>query len=112
MSSNYKLLGNRKRGLLFVVSAPAGTGKTTLVGMLTKEFDSVKTSISCTTRPARPYEVHGQHYYFLSEAEFNEKVAHNEFLEHVTLFGYQYGTLRTHVEERQAKGQHVVLVID
>jgi guanylate kinase len=112
MSSKQKLVGNLPYGLTFIVSAPAGTGKTTLVQMLTKEFDSVKMSISCTTRPARPYEVNGVHYFFLSDAEFNKKVQERDFLEHVTLFGYQYGTSFEHVEELKRKGFHVVLVID
>ncbi len=107
-----KLVGNLKYGKVFVVSAPAGTGKTTLVGMLTKEFESVKMSISCTTRPPRPFEVDGVHYHFYSDVEFQEKLEAGAFIEHVTLFGYRYGTSREHVQELQKKGHHVVLVID
>src|SRR5437016_8413914 len=112
MSSKQQLVGNLKYGLTFVVSAPAGTGKTTLVQMLTKEFDSIKMSVSSTTRPPRSYEIDGVHYHFLTESQFSEKVEHGDFLEHVSLFGYRYGTSYEHVEELKKKGYHVVLVID
>lgn len=107
-----KLLGGRHTGLTFVVSAPAGTGKTTLVSMLMDEFPCVKSSISCTTRPIRPGEIDGVHYIFLSEAEFSKKVEEGEFLEHVTLFGWRYGTSRNIVQKMKENGTHVVLVID
>jgi len=112
MSSKQKLLGNVPYGLTFVVSAPAGTGKTTLVGMLTKEFDSVKMSISCTTRRPRHHEVDGVDYHFVTKEQFAEKLAAGEFLEHATIFGYEYGTSKAHIEELKKKGKHVVLVID
>jgi guanylate kinase len=112
MLSKQKLVGNLTFGLTFVVSAPAGTGKTTLVGMLTKEFDAVKMSISCTTRPPRPHEIDGVHYHFISEDEFQRKVEAGEFLEHVSLFGHRYGTSATYIEKKKSKGLHVVLVID
>ncbi len=112
MSNKQKLVGSRPQGLTFVVSAPAGTGKTTLVGMLTKEFDAVKMSISCTTRPPRFHEIDGVHYNFLSEEEFQKRADSGEFLEHVTLFGHRYGTSAGLIEKMKAKGQHVVLVID
>ncbi|MBI3236332.1 MAG: guanylate kinase, partial [Chlamydiales bacterium] len=76
-----KILGNRKLGLVFIVSAPAGPGKTTLVRMLTHEFDCVAESISCTTRPIRSQEIAGKDYYFLSSEEFEEKKKTGDFLE-------------------------------
>lgn len=112
MSNKQKCLGNRTVGLTFVVSAPAGAGKTTLVNMLTNEFSSVKASISCTTRPKRADERDGEHYFFLTEEEFEKKVRAGEFLEHVTLFGYRYGTSKEVVRSMQKEGFHVVLVID
>lgn len=112
MSSKQKLVGNLSRGLVFVVSAPAGTGKTTLVNRLTQEFPGVEVSISCTTRLPRAGEQDGVHYHFLNEADFSEQVKEGKFLEHVTLFGYRYGTNRLHVEEKLALGKHVFLVID
>ena len=112
MSNSHKVLGNHSHGLLFVVSAPAGTGKTTLVEKLTNEFPCVVRSISSTTRPKRPTETDGVDYCFLTDAEFEKKVTEGQFLEHVTLFGYQYGTSKHQVEKQRAEGKHVILVID
>jgi guanylate kinase len=108
-----KLLGNTKKGLLFVVSAPAGTGKSTLVDLLVREFpDEVAESCSCTTRPPRPGEIAQRHYEFMTEAEFQVKISNNEFLEHAEVFGHLYGTRKEVIKELQASGKHVVLVID
>lgn len=112
MSSKQKLLGNCSRGLLFVVSAPAGTGKSTLVDRLTREFDTVRRSISCTTRPKRAGEVDGVDYHFVSQELFDQRVTERAFLEYVSLFGYAYGTIKEDVEAMLRIGQHVVLVID
>lgn len=107
-----KLLGALPRGLVFIVSAPAGTGKTTLVNMLMDEFACVVASISFTTRPPRQGEVNGVHYYFISEEEFAQKISKGEFLEYVRLYGYYYGTSRVWMEAQRAQGKHVILVID
>jgi guanylate kinase len=106
------LLGNLPCGLLFVVSAPAGTGKTTLARMLCDEFDCVVESISCTTRPPRPGEVEGEDYFFISNEEFQAKIKAGDFLEYATVFGYQYGTSKSFVLDQQKAGKHVILVID
>lgn len=105
-------LGNLAKGLLFILSAPAGTGKTTLVQMLTREFPCVVASISYTTRQPRPDEVEGIHYYFISKEQFIDRIAAGEFLEHVELYGDYYGTSRIWVENQLIKGKHVILVID
>lgn len=107
-----KLLGNLTEGLVFVISAPAGTGKTTLVKMLCDEFISVADSISCTTRPPRAGEINGKDYYFLKKEDFEAKIAAGEFLEYAKVFDHYYGTLKEHVVQEQKKGKHVVLVID
>jgi guanylate kinase len=107
-----KLLGNLSRGLLFVLSAPAGTGKTTLVDMLSKEFDCVVESISCTTRPHRVNEHHGKHYHFLSKENFEDKIKNGDFLEYAEVFGYYYGTSSEYVMKQQNMGKHIFLVID
>ncbi|WP_068467849.1 guanylate kinase [Candidatus Protochlamydia phocaeensis] len=106
------LLGNLSEGLAFIVSAPAGTGKTTLVQMLVEEFPSVIASISYTTRLPRTGEVPGKHYHFISESEFEAKIAAADFLEYVKLYGTYYGTSRQWIQEQQRQGKHVVLVID
>jgi guanylate kinase len=108
-----KVLGNTQRGLLFVVSAPAGTGKSTLVDMLLQEFPhEIAESCSCTTRTPRPGEISERHYDFISLEKFEEKIARGEFLEYAKVFGNYYGTRQEEVDRLQAEGKHVVLVID
>ena len=107
-----KLLGNLHKGFVFVLSAPAGTGKTTLVRMLSQEFPCIVESVSSTTRPPRPGEVEGKDYYFLSAQEFEGKIRQGDFLEYAEVFGYYYGTSRTFVLKQQEMGKHVFLVID
>jgi guanylate kinase len=107
-----KLLGNVPRGFVFVLSAPAGTGKTTLVRMLSQEFSCIVESVSCTTRPPRPGEINGKDYFYLSKKEFEEKVKQGDFLEYAEVFGYHYGTSLSFVHEQQDLGKHVFLVID
>lgn len=101
-----------KKGLLFIVSAPAGTGKTTLVRMLRDEFSHVVESISFTTRSPRQGEENGRDYHFIDEDSFKRKIQEGDFLEYAEVFHCFYGTSKTFVEEQRAKGQHVVLVID
>lgn len=107
-----KVLGNLSEGLIFVLSAPAGTGKTTLVRMLREEFSCIAESISCTTRMPRPLEVPGRDYHFLTQKEFDERLKAGDFLEHAKVFGNDYGTSKKYVLEQQKKGKHVFLVID
>lgn len=107
-----KLLGNREKGLVFIVSAPAGTGKTTLTQMLVDEFPCVVESISYTTREKREEEVDGVHYRFITREKFEEKIQAGEFLEYADIYGDLYGTSKEWVESRLEKGLHVVLVID
>ncbi len=107
-----QLVGALKKGIIFVISAPAGTGKTTLAQMLVDEFPSVTRSVSCTTRPRRANEIDGVDYHFLSKEAFAKKVEAREFLEHAEVFGNHYGTLKTHVEKKVNQGNHVLLIID
>ena len=107
-----KLLGTLPKGFVFILSAPAGTGKTTLVRMLSKEFSCIYESVSCTTRPIRPGEKEGEDYHFLSRQEFEEKIHQGDFLEHAEVFGYHYGTSQALVLKQQEIGKHVFLVID
>ena len=112
MRNMSSLLGESKRGLVFIVSAPAGTGKTTLVNKLVAEFDSVIASVSFTTRKPRPGEKEGVHYHFISSEKFQLKIASFDFLEYVNLYGTYYGTSKEWIEKKLAHGKHVVLVID
>ncbi|MBJ7448960.1 MAG: guanylate kinase [Parachlamydiales bacterium] len=112
MSNKIKLLGNLHRGLLFIVSAPAGTGKTTLVKMLTEEFSCVQRSISTTTRAMRKGEVKDVDYHYVDTHTFLEEVEEGVFLEHATVYNHMYGTSRKTVEKQLSSGNHVVLVID
>lgn len=107
-----KVLGNKAKGIVFVISAPAGTGKTTLSRMLSSEFSCVCESISFTTRPIREGEIEGKDYFFISQKTFEEKKAKGEFLEFAEVFGYHYATSRIYVENLQNAGKHVLLVID
>jgi len=107
-----KLLGNLKKGLLFVVSAPAGTGKTTLVKMLMEEFPCIKASISCTTRHPRKGETPDVDYFFISREQFQKKILAGDFFEYAEVFGDYYGTCKESVIHLLEKGMHVVLVID
>lgn len=106
------LLGNCKEGHLFIVSAPAGTGKTTLVQMLCDEFPSVVRSLSFTTRLPRPGEIEGKDYHFISKEEFEKKIQEGDFIEWAEVFGNYYGTSKGYIQSRQKAAKHVVLVID
>jgi guanylate kinase len=100
------------RPLLIVVSAPSGAGKTTLCDMLLADRSDIVYSISCTTRDPRPSEVEGEDYYFLSEEEFDKRLKAESFLEHATVHGHRYGTLREVVLEALGEGQSVLMDID
>jgi len=101
-----------RRGRLFVVAAPSGAGKTSLVRALMERSPRLRFSISVTTRRQRPNEVHGRDYFFVSTDEFERMVAAGAFLEHARVFDNHYGTPRRQVEESLAAGQDLVLEID
>ncbi len=95
-----------------IVSGPSGAGKGTLVERVVDRVPGVWVSVSATTRPPRSGEVEGEHYLFLSPEGFERKVQRNEFLEHASVHGNRYGTLRSEVEARLQEGLHVILEID
>jgi guanylate kinase len=101
-----------RRGRLFVIAAPSGAGKTSLVRALMEREPALRFSISYTTRQQRPAEVHGRDYFFVAKEEFERMVANGEFLEHARVFGNCYGTARAQVEESLAAGQDLILEID
>src|SRR6202158_938068 len=112
-ASKSKTLSSRfsRYGILFVLSAPSGAGKTTLVDALRKTSEFVY-SVSCTTRPARAGEVEGEDYRFLAETEFNARAKVGEFLEHATVHGHRYGTLLKPIAENLTNGRDVLIDID
>lgn len=99
-------------GHFFVVAAPSGTGKTSLVRALVSNINDLQISISFTTRPPRPGDVHGKDYYFITPHEFNQMVAAAAFLEHATIYKYSYATSKDWVMKKMAAGIDVLLEID
>ena len=102
----------RRRGRLFIVSAPSGTGKTTLVERLVKEVSGLQMSRSYTSRAARAGEADGVDYNFISRGEFESRIAGGQFLEWADVFGNLYGTGVSDTESRLAGGCDLVLTID
>lgn len=101
-----------RRGLLFVVSAPSGAGKTTLCKELVATVAGLRHSISYTTRKPRPGEVHGREYYFVDDPQFQGMVDRDEFAEWAPVYGHRYGTPRAALIEMMDKGIDVLLEID
>jgi len=100
------------RGRLFVIAAPSGAGKTSLVRALMEREPSLRFSISYTTRRQRPNETHGRDYFFVTPEEFAAMAGRGEFLEHARVFDNCYGTARSQVEAALAAGQDLILEID
>jgi guanylate kinase len=101
-----------RRGLLFVVSAPSGAGKTTLCKEIVSIVPGLQHSISYTTRKPRPGEVHGREYFFVDEGQFQSMIQRNEFAEWAPVYGHLYGTPRQALTETMEKGLDVLLEID
>jgi len=104
--------GSKRRGSLFVIAAPSGAGKTSLVKAVLERDPSLRVSISHTTRKPRPHEVNGEHYHFVKEDEFRRLREAREFLENAQVFDNFYGTGRKQVEAQRAAGHDVILEID
>jgi len=100
------------RGTLYIVSAPSGAGKTSLVKALLESTGNICVSVSYTTRPMRPGEEDGVNYNFVDRSTFEQMIADGEFLEHAEVFGNYYGTSRAWVEEKMRQGTDVILEID
>ncbi len=99
-------------GLVFIVSAPSGTGKTTLVRRVMEELPNLKFSVSYTTRPARANEREGEDYHFISPSTFETMVERDQFLEWAEVLGNRYGTAWANVERLAREGMDLILDID
>ena len=107
-----KIIKQRERGSLIVVSGPSGCGKGTVIQEFLKNNKDAWLSISCTSRDPRPGDVPNESYFFLTRDEFLEKIDREEFLEYAEYNGNYYGTPKEHIEERLAKGIDVILEIE
>ena len=99
-------------GNLFIVSAPSGAGKSSLVKALLERDASIRLSVSCTTRAPRVGEVDGVHYHFIAREEFQARLGRGEFLESAEVYGNYYGTSQRWIEEEIAAGRDILLEID
>lgn len=101
-----------RKGMLLVISGPSGTGKGTLADRLLSGDPSFAFSVSVTTRARRSNEIEDVHYHFISEEDYDKLLAEDAFIEHATVHGHRYGTLKSEVYERMERGQNVLLDID
>jgi len=100
------------QGFIVAITAPSGTGKTTVIRKLIERDSRLRYSVSATTRPRREAEVHGSDYFFISEHEFDEKLEKSLFAEWAEVHGYRYGTLKTQIEEILKQGGYVMMDVD
>lgn len=100
------------QGQIFIVSAPSGAGKTSLVRKAIDELADLSVAVSHTTRPKRPAEVEGEHYYHVDRAHFEQMIDSDRFLEYADVFGNYYGTSTDAVDSALSAGQDVILEID
>jgi guanylate kinase len=100
------------QGQLYVISAPSGAGKTSLIKALREQMTDLGLSVSHTTRPTRPGEVDGQHYHFVSKATFESMISEGAFVEHALVFGNYYGTSKAAISAVLDQGQDLILEID
>jgi guanylate kinase len=101
-----------QKGKIIVVSAPSGAGKTTLLNYIRAQIPDLVYSVSATTRPPRPHETNGIHYYFYSLEEFKARIAANEFAEWQLVHGNYYGTPRSNIDQTIDRGRHLIMDID
>ena len=101
-----------KQGTLFIVTAPSGAGKTSLVNELLHQIKNLLVSVSHTTRPIRPGEINGKNYHFVDERRFLSMLSNGDFLETADVYGYKYGTSSKWVSAELGRGNDVILEID
>ncbi len=99
-------------GTLYIISAPSGAGKTSLISKLLENIEQTEMAVSHTTRQPREGETNGKHYHFVSEEDFLNEVQNNNFLEHANVFGNYYGTSKKAADTLLQKGVDVILEID
>jgi len=100
------------QGILFIITAPSGAGKTTLVKEVLKRIPGLSVSVSYTTRPIRPSEINGQNYHFVDESTFLRMSSNGDFLEVAEVYGHKYGTSKSCVDKEFEQGNDVILEID
>ena len=111
-SARYARIPQPTMPAVFVITGPSGVGKGTLIRSLMERVPELELSVSATTRDPRPGEEHAVHYFFLSDAEFDERIAADDFLEHAAYSGRRYGTLKSEVLKRVNAGVPIVLEIE
>ncbi|MFH1367721.1 MAG: guanylate kinase [Elusimicrobiota bacterium] len=102
----------KRKGIIFVISAPSGTGKSTLCGYLFRKIANLKFSVSCTTRKPRRGERNGREYFFVSGKEFKNRIKEHKFAEWALVHGSYYGTLKSQLEKAVKAGRDILLDID
>ena len=100
------------KGTLYIISAPSGAGKTSLVHAVVATLPNVVVSVSHTTRKMRDGEVDGKDYHYVDEPHFQQMIANGEFLEHASVFGNRYGTSKQQIQDQLLSGKDVILEID
>lgn len=102
----------KQKGKIIAISAPSGTGKTTIIRRVLKDIPGLAFSVSATTRKPRENEVNGVHYFFIGEEEFRVKIEKNEFIEWEKFYDYYYGTFKSEVENAVNDGKSIILEVD
>jgi len=105
-------LSSKNKGILFVISAPSGAGKSSLIQSILEAHNNFELSISATTRKPRKGEEEGKHYFFMNDDEFDALISKNEFIEYAEVHNHKYGTLKSHIDEKINKGINVICDID
>ena len=106
------MLNKLKKGQLIIFAAPSGAGKSSLIKKIVSNNDKIELSVSATTRSPREGELDGKDYFFITDDEFNDLKTTDAFIETAIVHGYQYGTLKTFIEERLKNNIRVVLDFD
>ena len=105
-------MSSKNKGILFVISAPSGAGKSSLIQSILEADNNFELSISATTRKPRKGEEEGKHYFFMNDDEFDALISKNEFIEYAEVHNHKYGTLKSHIDEKINKGINVSCDID